>query len=123
MRRLSASAVLLLLVACGSVQLVEVQDQDTLYFGTSKPGGGAVTEAEWRTFVKDVITPEYPGFTEWNATGHWQGAEELTHVVQIAHPERGANDERIGRIISEYKKRFQQQSVLWIRGHALVTAD
>ena len=101
------------------MQLVEVQDIDTLYFGTSRPGGGVVSDSEWKTFVAEVITPEYPGFTEWTAIGHWRGAEEATHVVQIAHPSRRHNDESILRIIREYKRRFQQESVFWIRGRGL----
>jgi uncharacterized protein DUF3574 len=121
-QRLSASLLCVLLVACGSMQLVEVQDVDTLFFGTAKPGG-AVTDAEWKQFVDEVITPAYPGFTEWNATGHWRGAEELTHVVQIAHLSRRRNDEQILRIIKEYKRRFQQESVFWIRGRGLVPPE
>jgi uncharacterized protein DUF3574 len=121
-QRLSASLLCVLLVACGSMQLVEVQDVDTLFFGTSKPGG-AVTDPEWKQFVSEVISPAYPGFTEWNATGHWRGGEELTHVVQIAHLSRRRNDEQILRIIKEYKRRFQQESVFWIRGRGLVAPE
>jgi len=117
-RRLSP-VVLLFLAACSSLQLQEVQDVDMLYFGTARPGG-VVSDAEWKTFVDEVITPAYPGFTEWNATGHWRGAEEATHVVAIAHLSRRGNDERIIRIITEYKKRFQQESVFWIRSRGLV---
>ncbi len=119
MRRVSASVAFVLLVACSGYQLVEVQDVDTLYFGTSRPGG-VVSDTEWKTFVDEVITPAYPGFTEWKAVGHWRGAEEPSHVVQIAHLSRRAQDERIIHIISEYKRRFQQESVLWIRGRGLV---
>ena len=122
MPKLSASVIAFLLVACSSYQLVEVQAVDTLYFGTSRPGG-VVSDAEWRSFVNDAISREFPGFTEWNAVGHWRGAEEQTHVVQIAHLDRHANDEHIIRIINEYKKRFQQESVLWIRSRGLVAPD
>ena len=101
------------------MQLVEVQQIDTLYFGTARPDG-VVSDTEWKAFVADVITPEYPGFTEWSAVGHWKGAEEATHVVQIAHLSRRRNDESILRIISEYKRRFRQESVFWVRGHGLV---
>jgi hypothetical protein len=118
-QRLSASFAFLLLVACSSMQLQEVQDVDMLYFGTARPGG-VVSDAEWKTFVDEVITPAYPGFTEWKAIGHWRGAEETTHVVQIAHLSRRRNDEQVMGIIKEYKRRFQQESVLWIRSPALV---
>ena len=122
MQRLSAALLALTLLACGSIRLQEVQDIDTLYFGTARPGG-AVSHAEWHQFVEEVVTPQFPGFTEWDAMGHWQGSEELTHVIQIAHLSRRGNDEAINRVISEYKKRFQQQSVLWIRGRGLVNGE
>lgn len=121
MRR-AASFALLLLVACSNFQLVEVQDVDTLYFGIARQGG-VVSDAEWKSFVAEIITPEFPGFTEWNALGHWKGAEEATHVVEIAHLSRRGNDERIIRIIREYKRRFDQESVFWVRGRGLVAPE
>ena len=117
MRR--AAFLALFLAACSTYQIVEVQDVDTLYFGTNRPGG-TISDAEWRSFVNDVITPVFPGFTEWNASGHWKGSEEGTHVVQIIHPSRHANDEQIIRIISEYKRRYDQEAVLWLCGRGLV---
>lgn len=101
------------------MSLQEVQDVDALYFGTSRPGG-TVSDAEWRAFVAEAITPVWPGFTEWTAVGHWRGVEEVTHVVQIAHLSRRGNDEQIIRIINQYKRRFQQESVFWIRTPGLV---
>lgn len=103
-----------LLLSCATVE-----DVDTLDFGTARPNG-IVSDGEWKTFVAEVITKEYPGFTEWNATGHWRGAEEATHVVEIAHLSGRGNDERIVRIINEYKRRFEQESVFWVRGKGLV---
>ena len=105
MRR--AAFLALFLAACSTYQIVEVQDVDTLYFGTNRPSG-TISDAEWRSFVNDVLTPVFPGFTEWNASGHWKGSEEATHVVQII------------RIISEYKRRYDQEAVLWLRGRGLV---
>lgn len=113
-KRLSASVAFALLVACGSIQLREVQQSDTLYFGTARPGG-VVSDAEWKAFVDDVITPRFPGFTEWNADGHWKREHEATHVVQIVHPPRSANSRLVAEIIAAYKARFQQEAVLWLR--------
>ena len=116
------SAVLLafVLVACG--HLVEVQDRDTLYFGTNKPQG-VISEVEWKLFVDQVITPRFPGFTEWNAEGHWKSDKEFTHVVEIIHPDRSANNAKIHEIIAEYKRRFQQEAVLLVRDRALATLE
>jgi hypothetical protein len=113
-RRLSASLAFALVVACGSIQLREVQQCDTLYFGTARPGG-VVSDAEWRAFVEEIITPRFPGFTEWNAEGHWKREHESTHVVQIVHPPRGENNRLIEEIIAAYRTRFQQEAVFWLR--------
>ncbi|HEY2321478.1 MAG TPA: DUF3574 domain-containing protein [Thermoanaerobaculia bacterium] len=117
MRR-SALVLVFVLVACG--HLVEVQDRDTLYFGTNRPNG-VISAVEWKTFVDQVITPRFPGFTEWDAQGHWKSDREFTHVVEIIHPDRTANDAKICEIIEEYKRRFQQEAVLLVRDRALAT--
>ncbi len=119
--RASALVALTLLVACGSVHLVEVQQIDTLYFGTARPGG-VVSDAEWKGFVEEVITPRFPGFTEWSATGHWQGKREASHVVEMTHPQGGENDRKIAEIIDAYKTRFQQQAVFWVRERGVAEA-
>ncbi len=111
---------LLLLTSCGHIRISEVQEADTLFFGTSR-AGGVVTDEEWRDFVDHVIVPAYPGFTEWQAIGHWRSERETTHVVLIVHPRGSGRD--IDRIIEEYKRRFQQESVFWMRGRALVPMD
>ncbi len=119
--RLSAAIALALLVSCGSAHLVDVQQIDTLYFGTARPGG-VVSDAEWKTFVEEVITPRFPGFTEWSATGHWQGEREASHVVEMTHPRGAEGDRKIAEIIDAYKARFQQQAVFWVRERGLAEA-
>lgn len=116
-----ALAAILILTACA--HLVEVQDRDTLYFGTGRPHGGMVSGAEWRAFVDEVITPRFPGFTEWPAEGHWKSEREAAHVVEITHLHRRANDAKVHEIIVEYKRRFEQESVLLIRERALATFE
>jgi Protein of unknown function (DUF3574) len=120
-KRLSASLAVVLFVACASVQILEVQDADFLYFGTARPGG-IVSDTEWKTFVDEVITPRFPGFTEWKAVGHWESAREATYVVQIIHPHRGQTEKKIAEIIDAYKKRFSQEAVFWMRMPAVAKA-
>lgn len=117
MARLSGVAALLLLVACASVE----QRCDTLYFGTSKQDGTAVSAADWSAFVGDTITPRFPGFTEWTARGYWKGASEETHVVTIVHA--STDDGAIAQIIDAYKKRFAQEAVLRVRASCAARAE
>ncbi|MBV9493090.1 MAG: DUF3574 domain-containing protein [Acidobacteria bacterium] len=113
----------LFLTACSSMQLVEVQQSDLLYFGTGRANAAPVSDEEWTKFVDEVITPRFPGFTDWVAEGHWKSDREKTHIVQILHQRRGEEARKVGEIIAEYKKRFQQEAVLWVRSDALATLE
>ena len=123
MRGAAAALLLVVLTACTSVRVLEVQDADTLFFGTNMPNHGVVSDEQWRDFVEQVIVPAYPGFTEWQAIGHWKSERETTHVVMIVHRHHLRDDGEIQKIIDEYKRRFTQESVFWMRGPAAVPLD
>jgi hypothetical protein len=116
----TASAFLILLtLSCANFAVYEKQELDTLYFGTQKPEGGAVSDAEWQQFLSDEITSRFPsGLTTWEASGQWRDQHnvierERTHIVQIVHGSGDAG--KIVAIIDLYKKRFAQESVFRIR--------
>jgi hypothetical protein len=84
-----------------------------LYFGGS-PGDEA-----WRGFVEDALIREFPGgSTSADAQGTWFSARrgrtivERSKVVTLIVPDARAADARIKRLIAEYKRRFDQESVL-----------
>jgi hypothetical protein len=95
-----------------------------LYFGRLRPDGTVVSDAEWRTFVAEEITPRFPdGFTVFDALGQYRGRDgqivsEPTKVLLIVH---GA-DARLRGALQElrdlYRRRFQQESVLLIESPA-----
>ena len=93
-----------------------------LYFGRNKPGGGTVNEAEWQAFVDEIVTPRFPeGLTILGAVGQWRGkdgsiAREETKVLVLLYYRkvRRAVNTKIEEIRSEYKRRFQQESVMRI---------
>lgn len=97
----------------------EVWKRTELYFGTTKPGGGEVSDTEFTVFSDKVITPAFPdGFTELTGRGQWRGSDgvitrEKSKVIVVVYPfsDRDANRE-IEEIRAEYKKQFQQESVL-----------
>lgn len=111
MRRLAPLAVLLL-ASCAATLFVQ-QQSTTLYFGTGRTGAAPVSAEEWNAFVADSIAPVFPGFTQWDAQGHWKGVAETTHVVVIVH--EPGKDAAIKQIIEEYKRRFAQEAVFWVR--------
>jgi hypothetical protein len=93
---------------------------DRLYFGRMHPAG-IVTEAEWAAFLADVVTPRFPqGLTVWSADGQWRDSarrinREPTFVLELVHAPEAAADTALQAIVAEYRRRFAQESVLWVR--------
>jgi Protein of unknown function (DUF3574) len=95
-----------------------------LYFGRLRPDGTVVSDAEWRTFVTEQITPRFPdGFTVFDALGQYRGRDgqivsEPTKVLLIVH----GPDARLRGSVQElrdlYRRLFQQESVLLIESPA-----
>lgn len=91
-----------------------------LYFGRGIDGNPrAVSDAAWRGFVEDVLIREFPdGSTSFDAEGTWfsrrQGRTivERSKMVSLIVPDARAADARVERLIAEYKRRFDQDSVL-----------
>lgn len=84
---------------------------ERLYFGRNIGDTLGVTDSAWTAFVTDVVNARLPGgFTFWKAEG--QGREP-SFVLEVVHPARSAEtDAAIVAIITEYKRRFSQESVL-----------
>lgn len=91
-----------------------------LYFGRTKPGG-EVSAAEWDAFLAEEVTPRFPeGLTVLDAYGQWRNADgkigkEATKLLVLVHPDEPAAAKKIGEITEAYKKRFAQESVLWVK--------
>jgi hypothetical protein len=91
-----------------------------LFFGTSKPDGSAVTDAEFMRFLDEVITPRFPdGLTLLSGHGQFRNSagvivEEKSFLLILLYPleDFRAGSRRIERIRTLYKARFQQESVL-----------
>jgi hypothetical protein len=123
MRQRAAIIALVLFTSCASsmhLVMFAVEDCDTLYFGTQKPGGDPpVSDAEWQQFLADVVTPRFPdGFTTWEASGQWRDQKgaierERTHILQIVKP----NEMKIREIVEIYKRQFAQEAVFRLHSH------
>jgi Protein of unknown function (DUF3574) len=90
-----------------------------LYFGSEKPDGSEVTEEELERFVDDEVTPRFPdGLTLLSGEGQFRDSsgeivEEPSYVLILLYPphDREASDE-IEEIREDYKREFEQESVL-----------
>ena len=91
-----------------------------LLFGRSKPDGSSVTDAQWRAFVDDHITPRFPhGLTIIEASGQYRDRagvieREPSKLVVILHAADDKSRVAIEEIRALYKKLFDQESVLLI---------
>jgi len=90
----------------------------TLYFGLNRKTG-TISEAQWRAFLRDQVTPRFPqGLTVWEAGGQWRRDDgniihERSKVLLLVHEDTPAVRSAIAAIIAGYKREYQQESVLW----------
>ncbi len=121
MRRATLALFFVLASACATgpqPRFSEPALADRLFFGLSIPGGGEVTEEEWRAFVRDEVTPRFPdGMTLWRAEGQWRERDgtivrEPVLVIEIVHRHDLRLDEEINEIAEAYKQRFRQEAVM-----------
>jgi len=102
--------------SCGASGTAHVRT--TLYFGLTRPSG-IVSEREWREFVRAYVTPRFPdGLTVWTAEGQWRRpdgriARERSKVLLLVHDDTAAARATLGAVVTAYKQRFEQESVLW----------
>jgi Protein of unknown function (DUF3574) len=107
----------------GSVLFVRTE----LFFGTARQGG-AVTDAEFKDFVDNDVTPRFPdGLTLLKGDGQLRGSDDVvikerSYVLILLYPfeslkEGNTEIEEIRRI---YKRKFSQESVLRVDDPFLV---
>jgi hypothetical protein len=98
--------------------------RDVLYFGRNRPTGGVVSDAEWQSFLDEVVTPRFPaGLTVVDAKGQWRGAsgrveQERAEILTLFHSGDDSARRVVADIVDEYKRRFQQEAVLRERTHS-----
>lgn len=99
---------------------------DRLFFGLGT-AAGTVSGGDWARFLAEVVTPRFPnGLTVVSAHGQWRGAGETdvtiepSRVVEIAHDGGPVASRQLGEVISIYKRRHQQRSVMLARSRVEV---
>lgn len=91
-----------------------------LFFGSAKPDGTVVTEAQFQQFLDQEITPRFPdGLTLLTGLGQFKGSSgviqrERSMLLILLYPTDSARDanRKIEQIRNEYERQFQQESVL-----------
>ncbi|HXY99773.1 MAG TPA: DUF3574 domain-containing protein [Stellaceae bacterium] len=88
-----------------------------LFFGRGLAEGGEVSDAAWRGFLDEVVTPRFPdGLSVLDAAGQYRSGSaierENSKLLIIVGPDPGDLDARLDAVIAAYKARFRQQAVL-----------
>ena len=125
-RGLAGALLLVTAASCGGIVSpppppnTQALVRSELYFGRLRPDDTVVTDAEWRAFVADEITPRFPdGFTVFDALGQYRGRDgrivsEPTKVLLIVHGPEPRLRDSIQALRDVYRRQFQQESVLLI---------
>ena len=130
MRELRRASVLLALLAgqacaglapqaCGAGLTRMIQAQ--LFFGRDMERGATVSDAQWREFTDQEITPRFPqGFSVVDVAGQYRDqtaaiVREPSKQVVIFTRDIGADEPKLNAIRDIYKQRFKQESVLLVQ--------
>ena len=113
-------------LSCGAGE--EPMRTAQLFFGQNigdKPG---VSDADFRKFTDEVLTPRFPeGLTVLDGGGQWTGPEnklirEAAKVVVLVLPkDHGDTQRKLGEVRQAYVARFHQDSVMMISQRACVS--
>ncbi len=89
-----------------------------MLFGQNIERRAPVTQKEWQTFLREVVTPRLPdGFTEYDSHGQWMSplshviSREKSKVIIVASEDTPAARARIDELTTAYRKQFHQESV------------
>lgn len=95
-----------------------------LFFGRSRGGVEVVSDADWRAFLAEEVTPRFPdGLTVVDAAGQWRGSsgaverERAKMLLVLAAP-GPEGMRRTTEIAEAYKRTFGQSSVLRVVARA-----
>ncbi|MCI0707895.1 MAG: DUF3574 domain-containing protein [Ignavibacteriae bacterium] len=93
--------------------------REEIIFGTDIPDGGTVSDNDWQQFLGEIVTPRFPnGFSILSAHGQYLMQDgtivrEKSWILILYLPAHGIETNKaIDEIISSYKQRFKQESVL-----------
>lgn len=132
MKTVAAIAAVLALSACategGAACTTGSQAGSTaeLYFGRNIGDQPGVSEADWRAFLDEEVTPRFPGgLTVIDAAGQWRNqsgaiGREASKVLVIVLSGRSDERARLDAIREAYKRRFRQEAVMLVERAACI---
>jgi hypothetical protein len=96
-----------------------------LFFGRNIPSNGEVSEADFQTFINNVVTPSFPdGLTVFDANGQFRDStgtiiKEKSKNLSLFFEDTLKNQASIDDIVNKYTQQFNQESVLQVLDESL----
>jgi hypothetical protein len=91
-----------------------------LFFGRDIQGRAMVSDAQWRDFLDQEVTPRFPeGFSVSDVSGQYRDqsgtiVREPSKQLLIVSRDIGVDEAKLNAIRDAYKRRFNQESVLLV---------
>lgn len=109
------AALLLIAPAAHAAGAIETH----LYFGLTDEDGATISEADWREFVFEEVTPRFPeGLTVIDAYGQSNPPASVaemegrrTRLLILVHPDTAAADKAVAEVKAAFMIRFDRESV------------
>ncbi len=98
-----------------------------MVFGRNEGDRLAVSEADWRSFIDEEVTPRFPdGLSVMDVQGQWRApggslVREPSKIIYLVLDGGPDDPAKIAHIRDSYKQRFRQKSVLLVSQKACVS--
>ncbi|MGH8532000.1 MAG: DUF3574 domain-containing protein [Gammaproteobacteria bacterium] len=105
----------------------ELFSRTELFFGLSRSSGPDVTEKAFQHFIDTEVTPRFPdGLTLLSGKGQFKDStgtiiQEGSKLLILLYPFNKKSNRAVEKIREEYKKDFQQESVLRVDEQSCVS--
>lgn len=90
---------------------------DRLAFGLGIRDTGFVSDSAWADFIRDVVTPRFPGgFAVYRTEAQWQYAngkvaKEPGRIIELIHVPDSVTEAKVAEIADYFVKKFDQDAV------------
>ena len=98
-----------------------------LLFGSAKPDGTTINDAEWQAFLDETVTPRFPdGLTVLRGAGQWRNRhgsiiKEEARVLLVWQVASTTIEADIAAIRNAYLQKFGQESVMRVDSTSCVS--
>ncbi len=84
-----------------------------LFFGLSKPDGGAVSLKDWQDFETNTISKHFFGYNVADSVGFYKKEPERSKILTLIVKEEEL--EKVKTLARDYARRFDQESVMMVK--------